>query len=136
MKAEEETLVPRLSPLLVAGDLACFVVFGLLGLRSHDEGVTLANFSRAVVPFSVAWLVTATAFGVMRPESASSSAERMVAAWLPAWAAGLVARILIFGRPFAAGFAIVSLLVPVLFLLGWRHAFVSLRERHRVQACC
>jgi len=122
MKAETETRPPPFPGLTLAGDLACFVVFGLLGLRSHEEGVTPANFGRALVPFAVAWLFMATIFGLLRPMPAPAPPRRLLAAWLPAWAAGLAARILIFGRALAPGFAIVSFIVPAFFLLAWRHA--------------
>jgi DUF3054 family protein len=133
MKAVTGTAVSRVSALILADDLTCFAVFGLLGLRSHGEGLTLANFARAVLPFSLAWLVMATILGALRRMPAPDPlVRRVLVAWLPAWAAGLAARILVFGRSFVPAFAVVSLVVPALFLLGWRSAFFYLGERNRI----
>ena len=130
MRADTKTGARRVSARTLAADLTCFVVFGLIGLQSHSESLTLANFTRAVLPFAVAWPVTAAALGALRPgPERSALARRLLAAWLPAWAAGLAARILIFGRPFVLAFAVVSLLVPAVFLLAWRVALLYAQRR-------
>jgi len=133
MRAEKKTGSPRVSALTLAADLTCFVLFGLLGLQSHAESLNLANFARAVLPFAVAWPVTAAAFGVLRLKPANGPfARRLLAAWLPAWAAGLAARTLVFGRPFVPAFAFVSFLVPAFLLLAWRAALLNVEERRSI----
>jgi hypothetical protein len=122
--------------LTLTGDLICFIVFGLLGLRSHEEGLTVANFARAVLPFAGAWLVAASAFGVSRPTPWNRALlPRLLAAWSVAWPAGFALRMLLFGRPFVLAFAIVSFVVPCLLLLAWRGALIyTLGRRQRNSA--
>jgi hypothetical protein len=101
--------------------LACFLIFALLGLRSHEDGVTAGGLLRAAVPFQASWLVFSYLTGLQR-RSASDTDDPagVMKAWLPAWAVGLVLRSLVFGRAFAPAFAIVSLLFNSGLLLAWR----------------
>ena len=85
MRAEAKAGARRVSALTLAADLACFAIFGLIGLQSHAESLNLANFTRAVLPFAIAWPVTAATFGALRPQPSDGPfARRFLAAWLPA----------------------------------------------------
>ena len=55
--------------LLVAGDIAALVAFGLIGLASHEEAVSTEIVARSVVPFVVAWLVIGGIAGMFGSEA-------------------------------------------------------------------
>jgi hypothetical protein len=99
--------------------MLCFLVFALLGLRSHEDGITLSGVLRAAMPFQAGWLL-AGLLPPLRESRASHRATGVLRRWLPAWAMGLALRTLLFDRSFAPTFAIVSLIVNLLLLIGWR----------------
>jgi hypothetical protein len=110
--------------LLLAGDLACFLVFAVLGLRSHEDGITVAGVLRAALPFQAGWLLVSLLAG--RQSEASTGSRQTTRLWVPAWAIGLVLRTLFFDRSFAAMFAVVSLLVNGMLLIIWRSLLAPL----------
>ena len=99
-----------------AADLACIVVFVLVGRRSHHEDAGLAGFVRVAWPFVVG-LIVATTVGVLarlRPWTAG------LVAWLGTVAVGMTLRIAVQDRGFKPGFVIVTTLFLALTMLGWR----------------
>ncbi|HLF77420.1 MAG TPA: DUF3054 domain-containing protein [Dehalococcoidia bacterium] len=121
------------SAALLGGDLLCFLVFALLGLRSHEDGITASSLLRAAAPFQAGWLASSYLIGLHRRRDAvgSDAAQLVLKTWLPAWAVGLVIRSLVFGRAFAPTFAIVSLLFNSGLLLMWRCVFAPWFARDR-----
>jgi hypothetical protein len=114
--------------LLLAGDLVCFLIFAMLGLRSHEDGITVAGIVRAAAPFQAGWLFVNLALA----RDASPSQSRQIARlWVPAWAIGLLLRTLLIDRTFAATFAVVALLVNGVLLMLWRSAVAPLVLRGR-----
>jgi Protein of unknown function (DUF3054) len=118
--------------ILLAGDLVCFLVFALLGLRSHEEGITLAGIVRAATPFQAGWLLA----GVVPAFRETRSLHRrtgVLRRWAPAWVIGLGLRTLFFDRSFEVSFAIVAFIANGAFLLLWRSvlARLLLREAFR-----
>jgi hypothetical protein len=110
---------------LLAGDLICFLVFALLGLRSHEEGITLDGVLRAATPFQAGWLVV----GLIPVFHESRSAHRrtgVLRRWAPAWAIGLALRTLLFDRSFEVSFAIVAFIANGVLLWLWRSVLVRL----------
>ncbi|HEX5370207.1 MAG TPA: DUF3054 domain-containing protein [Dehalococcoidia bacterium] len=103
---------------LVAGDLLCFLIFALLGLRSHEEGITASGIVRAAVPFQVGWLILSWSLGLHKRRT--SDARRVMRTWVPAWAVGLIIRTVFFDHSFAPTFGVVSLLFNACLLLIWR----------------
>jgi hypothetical protein len=118
---------------VLIGDLVCFLVFAVLGLRSHEDGITAGGILRAAVPFQTGWLVVSLLMRRRSPVS-SSDAQTVVQTWVPAWAIGLVLRTAIFDRSFAPTFAVVSLLVNAVLLLLWRAVFAPLLLRRSREA--
>jgi hypothetical protein len=114
--------------LLFAGDLACFVVFAVLGLRSHEDGITLEGIVRAALPFQAGWLLINALLGKHVSPTQSRQVLRL---WVPAWALGLILRTLLFDRSLAATFAIVSLLVNGVLLMLWRSLLAPVLLRGR-----
>ena len=61
---ESRTERRALSPwILPTGDIAAFVLFAVLGLINHDEGITLAGLARNVLPIVGVWFVIAPFVG-------------------------------------------------------------------------
>lgn len=120
----------RRNVLLLLGDMVCFLIFALLGLRSHEDGITLGGIVRAATPFQAGWLLA----GLLPAFHERHSAHRttgVLRRWLPAWVIGLGLRTLLFDRSFAPTFAIVSLITNLLLLLCWRSLLSRLLLRER-----
>jgi len=115
--------------LLLAGDMVCFALFALIGLRSHGEPYTAGNFLRAGAPFAAAWVSCATLAGLYGRQAQGPVWRRAPAAWVPAWLAGLVLRSVAFQRPLKPGFAVVALLFIGASLTAWR--LIAERARWR-----
>ena len=108
--------------LLAAGDAICLVAFALIGLRSHDESIGPGSLARVAGPFALSWAVSAWLTGMYRdhPETGKVTAARVLKAWLPAWAGGILMRAIFFSRsPFTA-FSVIALLFNGLLLVSWR----------------
>lgn len=116
---------------LLVGDLVCFLVFALLGLRSHEDGITLGGVLRAATPFQAGWLIA----GLVPTFHERRSAHRrtgVLRRWAPAWVVGLGLRTLLFDRSFEVSFAIVSFIANGLILLLWRSVLARLLFRERL----
>jgi hypothetical protein len=114
--------------LVLAGDLACFLVFAVLGLRSHEDGITAEGIVRAAAPFQAGWLLV---HALMGKHGSPTQSRQVLRLWVPAWAIGLILRTLLFDRGLAATFAIVSLLVNGVLLMLWRSLLAPLLLRGR-----
>jgi hypothetical protein len=110
---------------LAIGDLLAFVLFGGIGLASHEDAVTAKTIARAILVFPVAWFVIAPWLGAFS-ERAMGGREplvRIAAIWLVAGVAALCARALIFDRSLFNAFFVIALVGNGLLLIGWRAAY-------------
>ena len=108
--------------LLIGGDLAAFVAFGLIGLASHEESVSLTIIARSMLPFPVAWFALAPWLG-MTGQSATYGLVRiptLIAVWMPVGVVALIGRALVFDRELFNAFFVIALVGNGLFLIGWR----------------
>jgi hypothetical protein len=118
-----ETMRRRTTPslLVLAGDLVCFVIFAVMGLRSHEDGITLSGLVRAAVPFQAGWIAANAVIG--QPSKAPRGVEGLISGvlkpFVPAWIIGLVLRTVVFGRDFAPTFAVVAFVTNLLLLGIW-----------------
>ena len=113
--------------LLALGDLAAFLVFGALGLTSHEDAITAKTIARAVLVFPVAWFVIAPWFGAFS-ERAVAGRESLVSValiWLVAGVVALFARALIFDRALFNAFFVIALVGNGVLLLAWRAAWAA-----------
>ncbi|MDP9343768.1 MAG: DUF3054 domain-containing protein [Actinomycetota bacterium] len=98
------------------------MVFVLIGLSTHDEGVTAASVLRVLGPILVLWFAAGAVLGTYR----QATLRTLLPAWLVAVAGGILVRYAIFHRPATAGklvaFIGVALAFTLLFLLAWRLA--------------
>jgi Protein of unknown function (DUF3054) len=117
--------------ILLAGDLICFLVFAVLGLRSHEDGITLSGIVRAATPFQAGWLL-AGLVPVFHERRSKHRRTGVLRRWAPAWVIGLALRTLFFDRSFEVSFAIVSFLANALLLLIWRSVLARLLFRERL----
>ena len=119
---------PRRSPVWLATDVACVLVFCALGRRSHDEGLNVAGIATTAWPFlsgtAVGWLVTRA---WRRPTAVYPTG---VAVWLCTVAVGMLLRKAT-SAGVAASFIVVASSVTALLLLGWR-ALAQPRRRTKL----
>jgi Protein of unknown function (DUF3054) len=111
---------------LLAGDCAAFLLFGLIGLASHEESVSVQSVARSLLVFPVAWILVAPWFGVFSNEWATARGKwlRLVIAWLLAGTIALVARAVIFDRELLSAFFVIALVGNGLFLAVWRAIYI------------
>ncbi len=111
--------------LLVAGDIAALVAFGLIGLASHEEAVSTEIVARSVVPFVVAWLVIGGIAGMFGSEARAGNFDpaRFLAAWLIAGIIAMINRAVIFDRELITAFFVIGIAGYGLFLADWRLAY-------------
>jgi DUF3054 family protein len=119
--------VTRLAParrtlptwVLAAGDAAAIIVFAVLGLLNHDEGITAAGLARNVAPILGVWFAIAPFTGVYN----HPGFRRMMVTWAIAVPVGVAIRAVALHRAadeHQVAFAIVALLVTLVFLSAWR----------------
>ena len=117
MKAEERrTISPRY---LLIGDAIALAMFAVIGLASHDEGITAGGVARNALPVLAAWFVVAAFVGTYsRP-----GLRTMFITWVIAVPVGVALRAIVLSRPADGSqivFAIVTMTVTLLLLLVWR----------------
>jgi hypothetical protein len=107
----------RSARLAVVLDIACVLIFVIIGRASHTKGESLAGIASTSWPFlaglGVGWLA---ARGWRRPLAIRPEG---LAIWLCTVALGMVLRV-VSGQGTAAAFIVVALAFLALFLLGWR----------------
>jgi hypothetical protein len=117
----------RSARMAVVLDIACVLVFVIIGRASHTKGESLAGIASTAWPFlaglGVGWLASRA---WRRPLAILPVG---LAVWLSTVAIGMVARV-ISGQGTAAAFIAVALVFLALFLLGWR-LLARLARRYR-----
>lgn len=108
--------------LLIGGDITAFVAFGLLGLASHEDGITATTIARSIVPFVVAWLAIAPWAGAFSDKAVVGRypVANVLIVWFAAGIAGMCGRALVFDRTLFTAFFAIGITGLGLFLGGWR----------------
>jgi hypothetical protein len=104
---------------LAAGDVAAIVLFAVVGLLNHDEGITAAGLARNVLPIIGVWFAIAPFTGVYK----RPGFRTMAVTWAIAVPIGVAIRAVALHRAadeHQVAFAIVTLLVTLAFLSAWR----------------
>lgn len=127
MKAHDRrTISPRG---LLVGDAIAIAMFAVIGLASHDEGITAGGIARNALPILAAWFVVAAfARTYSRP-----GLRTLLITWVIAVPVGVAIRAIVLSRPADGSqivFGIVTMTVTLVLLLGWRaiEAMVSARR--------
>lgn len=113
---------------LVVGDTLVFLVFAVLGRRSHGEPISpdaLLQIVLTAAPFVIGWFIVSPLAGAYRRNLETqprAMAIRTTLAWVLAWPVALFLRWLFSGfRDFPPlSFAIVALIFNLALLLLWR----------------
>ena len=100
-------------------DVACLLVFVVIGRASHTKGETLAGIASTAWPFLCGLACGWAAVRAWRRPVALAPAG--IGAWLGTVAVGMALRV-VAGQGTAAAFIVVALVFLGLFLLGWRSA--------------
>jgi hypothetical protein len=116
-----DTPTPAKPALVVASflvDVACIVLFVILGRRNHHETgsfveATLKVAAPFLIALAVGWVV---ARGWRNPTGLGTVAV----VWVVTIALGMVLRNLVFDRGTASAFVIVAAVVTFVLLFGWR----------------
>jgi len=116
---------------LALGDGLVLLLFTLLGVRAHGGVPDSDALLRTGLPFLLSWAVVSRVLETYR--------RSVRTGWLGAWPVGILVGVLVrqvfLGRPLlsagTATFALVSLLVTGLLLLGWRSGAAAWEARMR-----
>jgi hypothetical protein len=102
----------------LALDVACVLLFVVLGRRSHDEGSGIASVLNVAAPFGIglalAWIVSPSV------HRAPWRVRAGVDVWVSTVVIGVILRWFAWDRSTALAFVIVATLFLGFFLLGWR----------------
>src|ERR1700761_4659180 len=108
-----------------AGDVACVLIFVVIGRASHVKGESLAGIASTSWPFLCGLAAGWALSRAWRQPLALRPAG--IAAWLATVALGMVLRV-VSGQGTAVAFIVVALVFLGLFLLGWRLAAALVRR--------
>lgn len=103
----------------VTSDATAILAFAVIGVLSHDNGLTLVHVLRDAGPVGGAWAVAALLFGLYRRPGWKS----LALTWLVGVVAGVLVRAGILGRDLdgkQAAFLITTLIVILVLVLGLR----------------
>jgi hypothetical protein len=105
---------------LAVGDVVALVVFTVIGLVNHEDGVTVRGLLEVVGPIVVVGAVGAGAFGTYR----RPSIRTLLPTWAVAVPLGILIRKALFHEPArwssTGVFIVLALAFSLLFLLAWR----------------
>lgn len=111
---------PRRSALLATGDVVALLIFTLIGLANHKDGITAATVLKVIGPLVVVGAIAAAVFGTYR----KPGLRTLLPAWLVTVPVAILFRKALFHTPTTWGstavFIGVALTFTLLFLLGWR----------------
>ena len=115
---------------LAVGDAAAIVLFAVIGLASHREGVTLAGIARNAGPVLAVFFPVALLVGTYR----RPGLRTLIPAWLIGVVGGVLLRAAILGHGYGRRtftFMGVTLAVTGVLLLAWRALAAALASRRR-----
>jgi hypothetical protein len=99
-------------------DLACVVVFVVIGRRQHDEGSAAAGIVKTAAPFLIGLVA---GWAIARPVwNTPRSARAAGLVWLSTLVIGMLLRRFAFDRGTALAFVIVATVFLGATLFGWR----------------
>jgi hypothetical protein len=112
--------------LLVIGDALVFIIFAVIGMRSHKVALTVPSVLQTAAPFAIGWFLVSPFVGAFRRKTTNQLSKmslRTALAWLIAWPVGLLLRGIFQHEIPPISFAIVTLITNTIFLQLWRVPF-------------
>ncbi|MBE3558021.1 MAG: DUF3054 domain-containing protein [Ktedonobacteraceae bacterium] len=122
---------------LAVGDILVFLIFAMLGRRSHGEAAGFDALWQIVVtaaPFLIGWFLVAPWLGAYRrglETSPASMVRRTLLAWVCAWPVGHVLRMLWLWHIPEYTFFLVTLVTNAILLLVWRWPFALVNSARK-----
>ena len=111
---------------VVVGDIAVFLAFVIFGKAEHE--ITFGQaLLRTALPFGLVWVVGSPWLGAYKASTLynlSAMAWKMPLIWLSCGLVALAGRALLTDQSLILTFAIVSIAVQGVLLIGWRGAFM------------
>jgi hypothetical protein len=118
------------TPVLAVGDAVAVALFAVLGLLTHERGLTMEALARNIVPIVGGWVLAAAALRIYsRP-----GLVRLLAAWFVGVTVGVAVRAAFLARDIDEGLVVflgVTLAVTGTLLFLWRGAVWLLAARRR-----
>ncbi len=128
MRLVRLTVIPTRPPIALAlADAAALVLFSVVGLLSHEGGLSAAGLARDALPLLAGWFAAALLFGTYTRRSLRT----LLLAWAVGVPLGVGLRALLLGRAFdgrEAAFLGVALAFTLLFVLALRAALGLVRR--------
>ncbi len=115
------------SAILVAGDIVVFIIFAIIGRRSHSEAGNIFAPVITALPFAAAWFLVAPFVGAFKrglERNPGQFALRTLLAWLAAWPLAMLFRGIFVDKgvpPWT--FALITLISNTVLLQIWRVPF-------------
>ncbi len=115
------------SAILVVGDIIVFIVFAVIGRRSHSEAGDIFGPVITALPFAAAWFLVAPFVGAFKrglERNTGKFALRTFLAWLAAWPVAMLFRGAFVDKgvpPWT--FALITLISNTILLQVWRVPF-------------
>jgi hypothetical protein len=131
---QQKSGAPRIA-LLAIGDALVFIIFAIIGMRSHKVALTVPSVLQVAAPFAIGWFVVSPFVGAFRRRITSQPRKmslRTALAWLLAWPIGLLLRGILDKEIPPVSFAIVTLITNTIFLQLWRVPFAWVTRKNRV----
>ncbi len=104
---------------VVAADALAIALFAVIGVLSHDHGLSFVRFLRDAGPIGGGWLVAGALFGAYR----RPGWRTLLPTWLAGVTGGVLVRAGILGRDLdgrQAAFLVTTLIITLLLVLGLR----------------
>ncbi|EFO80495.1 hypothetical protein OSCT_1720 [Oscillochloris trichoides DG-6] len=120
---------------LLVGDTIALLIFAAIGRNSHGAAIGPAAFAQVfttALPFLVGWLISAPLFGAYSPSTTANPLimlRHTSIAWVAALLLGAVIRATMIGRFSPFSFYVVTFIVALFILCGWRALFAVWEER-------
>jgi len=111
---------PKCSAILAIGDVVALLVFTLIGLANHKDGITAANVLKVMGPLVIVGALASALFGTYSRPGVGT----LIPAWLATIPISILIRKALFHTPAtwrSTGiFIFVAMTFTLLFLLAWR----------------
>jgi DUF3054 family protein len=111
---------------LALGDALAIVLFAVVGLANHKEGLTVAGLARNTLPILAVWFAIAPFVGTYK----RPGFKTLLITWAIAVPGGVAIRAVALHRAASGSqvtFGIVTLVVTLVFLSAWRAVASRLR---------